>query len=85
MKKLFSLVACLAASAVLADPPKEIMSITRPDEVKFVPSPVVPGAANAVLSGDPKIPGQPYVVRNRFSPGTFSMPHYHPETRYILV
>jgi quercetin dioxygenase-like cupin family protein len=85
VKKLFSLVACLAASAVLADPPKEIMSITRPDEVKFVPSPIVPGAANAVLSGDPKIPGQLYVVRNRFSPGTFSPPHYHPETRYILV
>jgi hypothetical protein len=53
--------------------------------VKFVPSPIVPGAANAVLSGDPKIPGQPYVVRNRFSPGTFSPPHFHPETRYILV
>jgi len=71
--------------AVLADPPKEVMNITRPDDVKFVPSPIVPGAANAVLSGDPKIPGQLYVVRNRFSPGTFSPPHFHPETRYILV
>ena len=71
--------------AVLADPPKEVMNITRPDDVKFVTSPIVPGAANAVLSGDPKIPGQVYVVRNRFSPGTFSPPHFHPETRYILV
>jgi hypothetical protein len=89
MKTKISYASCLAAIgisfAVLADPPKEVMNITRPDDVKFVPSPIVPGAANAVLSGDPKVPGQPYVVRNRFSPGTFSPPHFHPETRYILV
>ena len=72
-------------SRCCADPPKEVMNITRPDDVKFVTSPIVPGAANAVLSGDPKVPGQIYVVRNRFSPGTFSPPHFHPETRYILV
>jgi quercetin dioxygenase-like cupin family protein len=71
--------------AVLADPPKEVMNIWRSEEVKFVPSPIVPGAANAVISGDPKLPGQMYVVRNRFSPGTFSPPHFHPETRYITV
>ena len=81
-----SLVLGLGVSlAALADPPKEVMNIIRWDDVKFVPSPIVPGAANAVLSGDPKVPGQPYVVRNRFSPGTFSPPHFHPETRYILV
>jgi quercetin dioxygenase-like cupin family protein len=85
MKKLLSLLACLASTAVLADPPKEVMSITRWDDVKFNPSLVTPGAANAVISGDPKVPGQPYVVRNRFSPGTFSPPHFHPETRYIVV
>jgi len=73
------------SSAVLADPPAEVMNITRWDDVKFVPSPLVPGVANAVISGDPKVPGQPYVVRNRFSPNTFSPPHFHPETRYIVV
>jgi quercetin dioxygenase-like cupin family protein len=82
---LCAALACGASFGVLADPPADVMTITRSDEVKFVPSPIVPGAANAVLSGDPKIPGQPYVVRNRFSPGTFSPPHFHPETRYILV
>ena len=71
--------------AVLADPPKEVMNIWRSDDVKFNPSAIVPGAANAVISGDPKVPGQIYVVRNRFSPGTFSPPHFHPETRYIQV
>ena len=70
---------------VLADPPAEVMKIVREGEVKFVPSPLVPGAANAVLQGDPRVPGQMYVVRNRFSPGTFSPPHFHPETRYITV
>ena len=73
------------SSAVLAEPPAEVMNIMRWDDVKFVPSPLVPGVANAVISGDPKVPGQPYVVRNRFSPNTFSPPHFHPETRYILV
>jgi quercetin dioxygenase-like cupin family protein len=71
--------------AVLADPPKEVMSITRPGDVTFKPSPIVPGAANSVISGDPRAAGQPYVVRNRFAPGTFSPPHFHPETRYITV
>jgi quercetin dioxygenase-like cupin family protein len=76
---------CSASFAVLADPPADVMTIIRWDDVKYVPSPIVAGAANAVISGDPKVPGRPYVVRNRFSPGTFSPPHFHPETRYILV
>ena len=73
------------SGGALADPPKEVMNIVRWDDVKFVPSPIVPGAANAVISGDPRVPEKPYVVRNRFSPGTFSPPHFHPETRYIVV
>ena len=73
------------SGGALADPPKEVMNIVRWDDVKFVPSPIVPGAANAVISGDPRVPEKPYVVRNRFAPGTFSMPHFHPETRYIQV
>jgi quercetin dioxygenase-like cupin family protein len=73
------------SAGVLADPPAEVMNITRSDDVKFMPSSIVPGVASAVISGDPKVPGQPYVVRNRFSPNTFSPPHFHPETRYIVV
>jgi len=89
MKKISSSIAaalaCAFSQAVLADPPADIMNITRWDDVKLVPSPLVPGVANAVISGDPKVPGQVYVVRNRFAPNTFSPPHYHPETRYIVV
>ena len=69
----------------MADPPKEVMSIAREADIKLAPSPRVPGIAQSILSGDPKVPGQVYVVRNRFSPGTFSPPHFHPETRYIVV
>jgi quercetin dioxygenase-like cupin family protein len=39
---------------------------------------------SAVLYGDPNQPG-PYAVRNRFSPGTFSRPHFHPNDRFIIV
>ena len=77
--------ACSASFAVLADPPTDVMNIVREAEVKWVPSLVAPGVATAVISGNPANPGQPYVVRARFSPGTFSPPHFHPETRYIVV
>jgi quercetin dioxygenase-like cupin family protein len=88
MKQLsyaFAAILAGACTAVLADPPAEVMNITRWDDVKFVPSLLNPNISSAVISGDPKIPGQPYVVRNRFSPNTFSPPHFHPETRYIVV
>jgi quercetin dioxygenase-like cupin family protein len=87
--KIFSgsvaLVLVCSAVPVLADPPAEVMNITREPDMKWNPSKVVPGASQAIISGDPSVPGQPYVVRNKFSPGTFSPPHFHPETRYIQV
>ena len=78
-----SLIAVFAAAR--ADPPHEVMNITQGEAIKFIPSPTTPGIASALLFGDPKVPGKMYVVRNRFSPGTFSPPHFHPETRYIQV
>jgi quercetin dioxygenase-like cupin family protein len=77
--------ALVVAVPALADPPADIMKITQETDIKFVPSKTTPGAAQAVLLGDPSVPGQLYVVRNKFSPGTFSTPHFHPETRYIQV
>ena len=88
MKTVFGLfLAALACAAfpVRADPPKDVMNITREPDMKWNASKVVPGASQAIISGDPSVPGQPYVVRNKFSPGTFSSPHFHPETRYIQV
>jgi quercetin dioxygenase-like cupin family protein len=85
MTKITIALLTLLPLSVLADPPKEVMNIHREGELKFAPSKVVPGASNAVISGDPSKTGEVYVVRNRFSPGTFSPPHFHPETRYITV
>ena len=73
------------AAPVFADPPADVMKITQEPEIKFVPSRVTPGISQAVLLGESSVPGQVYVVRNKFSPGTFSAPHFHPETRYIQV
>ncbi len=43
-----------------------------------------PGLDMAVLEGDPRSEGY-YILRARFAPGTFSAPHYHPNTRYVTV
>ncbi|MEM8815911.1 MAG: cupin domain-containing protein [Pseudomonadota bacterium] len=43
-----------------------------------------PGLEIAVLEGDPGSEGF-YIIRARFAPGTFSAPHYHPNTRYVTV
>jgi quercetin dioxygenase-like cupin family protein len=78
-------IGCLLVSSALADPPADVMNIVRQGEIRWVESLVAPGAATAIISGNPANPGQPYVQRVRFSPGTFSPPHFHPETRYIVV
>jgi quercetin dioxygenase-like cupin family protein len=69
---------------VLADPPAEVMNIVREAEIQWTPSRVAPGVQTAIVSGNPTQPG-PYVVRVKFAPGTMSPPHFHPETRYIVV
>ena len=82
MKKLVLSLLLLPASA-LAAPPTEVMNIVPSGEIKY--SANAGGPEPAVVWGDPKAPGKMYVVRARFSPGTFSRPHFHPEDRYITV
>jgi len=85
MKTSIAALALLTASSALADPPTQVMNIYREADLKFVPSKTTPGISQVVISGNPATPNEIYVVRNRFSPGTFSRPHFHPETRYITV
>ena len=54
-----------------------------PDQIKWHP-PSAAGSQNSVLVGDPSKPGL-YVVLNRFKPGNFSKPHFHPNDRFITV
>jgi quercetin dioxygenase-like cupin family protein len=84
-RSCFAALALIVSMPLLADPPTQVMDIMRESELKFAPSKVVQGASQAIIWGNPAKPGETYVVRNRFSPGAFSPPHFHPETRYIAV
>jgi quercetin dioxygenase-like cupin family protein len=85
MRKTCFAALALACTTAWADPPKEVMKIYREGELKFAPSKLNPNVSQVIISGNPNEPGKMYVVRNRFSPNTFSPPHFHPETRYITV
>jgi quercetin dioxygenase-like cupin family protein len=84
-RSCFAALALVVSSPLLADPPAQVMNIIREPDLKFAPSKTTYGISQAVISGNPADPGKVYVVRNRFAPGTFSAPHFHPETRYIQV
>ena len=60
------------------------LKLVLPEKIDWKPAAGLPGAESAVLVGDPGKPGF-YVVVNRFQPGAFSRPHYHPNDRYIVV
>jgi hypothetical protein len=82
--------AALAAAVVLltvnarADKDKAGFVRTTPDEVKWMDRPGYDGVKFAVIAGDPSKPGL-YVIRARFSPGSMTRPHWHPEDRFVTV
>ena len=45
---------------------------------------VKPMAVARNRAGNPREAG-PYTIRAKFSPGTMSRPHWHPEARYVTV
>ena len=57
---------------------------SAPDKLPWRDPLGVSGVNQAVLHGDPTKPGL-YVVLNRFKPGNFSRPHFHPNDRFITV
>jgi len=74
----------LSGSARAADLDSSVMLVKREADLVWAANPLVPGIKTAVLLGNPAEPG-PYVIRVRFSPGTMSPPHFHPEERQIVV
>jgi hypothetical protein len=62
----------------------DTITITMPDGLKWQDYPQLPGVKFAVIAGNPKGQGF-YTIRAKFSPGTMSRPHWHPETRYVTV
>lgn len=73
-----------SATSPSAQPPKDVMEIVEEGDIDWAASRFGAHLPIAILAGDPTKPG-PYVVRVKFSPGHMSKPHFHQETRYILV
>jgi quercetin dioxygenase-like cupin family protein len=77
-------IAATGGAGYAVEPDPAVLAYRAPADLKWVDSAVFPGLKSAVLYGDPDKPG-PYVVRNRFEPGSFSRPHFHPNDRLIVV
>ena len=71
-----------SAQTVELDP--KVLVHKLPDQLKWRDPTGAAGMNQAVLQGDPSTTGL-YVVLNRFKPGNFSRPHFHPNDRYITV
>ena len=71
-----------AALGAELDP--KVLAFKLPDQLKWRDPTGAAGVNQAILQGDPTKPGL-YVVLNRFKPGNFSRPHFHPNDRFITV
>jgi quercetin dioxygenase-like cupin family protein len=60
------------------------VTYTAPDQYKWRDPTGAAGTNQVVLAGDPTKTGL-YVTLNRFKPGNFSKPHFHPNDRFITV
>ncbi|MFL6936796.1 MAG: hypothetical protein ACJ8EJ_19320, partial [Xanthobacteraceae bacterium] len=67
------------ASAVELNPQALVYKL--PDQLQWRDPLGASGVNQAILQGDPTKPGL-YVVLNRFKPGNFSRPHFHPNDRF---
>jgi quercetin dioxygenase-like cupin family protein len=73
-----------AGAACAADLNPAALAFKAPDQLKWRDPTGAAGINQAILVGDPEKPGL-YVVMNRFKPGNFSRPHFHPNDRFITV
>ncbi|HET9627762.1 MAG TPA: cupin domain-containing protein [Kofleriaceae bacterium] len=79
-------IAAAIALPVTASADKDQAGFTKikPEEVVWTDKPGFTGMKFATLAGDPSKPGL-YVIRAKFSPGTMTRPHWHPEARFVVV
>jgi hypothetical protein len=86
MRTTILVLAALALFVMTADADKPKSGFVRvtPDNVVWNDPPGYDGLKVAVIHGDPSKPGV-YVIRAKFSPGTMTRPHWHPEDRYVTV
>jgi quercetin dioxygenase-like cupin family protein len=62
----------------------KVLAFKLPDQLQWRDPLGASPINQAVLAGDPTKPGL-YVVLNRFKPGSYSRPHFHPNDRFITV
>jgi hypothetical protein len=67
-----------------ADKDKAGFVRVKPEEVVWQDRPGYDGVKFATLAGDPSKEGL-YVIQAKFSPGTMTRPHWHPEDRFVVV
>jgi quercetin dioxygenase-like cupin family protein len=79
-----ALVVSLIGPAAALELNPAAISIKQADELKWRDPTGAAGVNQKVLFGDPTKPGF-YMVMNRFQPGNFSKPHFHPNDRFITV
>jgi len=81
-----TLAAALVLFAVKASGEKGAAGFVRvmPEQVEWKDRPGYEGVKFAIIYGDPSKSGL-YVVRAKFSPGTMTRPHWHPEDRHVIV
>ncbi|MEO8039808.1 MAG: cupin domain-containing protein [Betaproteobacteria bacterium] len=94
MKSIRSLTLAAALAAAAIVPGSVLHAALETDANGFVmlkpgaevwsDAPGYDGIKVMVVDGNPSQPG-PYVIRVKFSPGTMSMPHRHPDDRLVTV
>jgi quercetin dioxygenase-like cupin family protein len=85
LTSLLALNLTLAASAADgAELDPAALAYKLPDQLQWRDPTGAAGVNQVILQGDPTKPGL-YVVLNRFKPGNFSRPHFHPKDRFITV
>ena len=83
MTRLLTAITALALTPLLvAQDSSEGFVRINPEELEWT---VRPGGSEFVyLHGDSQAEGL-YIMRNKFTPGAFSAPHYHDQDRFITV
>jgi hypothetical protein len=79
---MLGITAVAGSLAVAADLDPKAISITLPENIKWVAN--NNGGESAVLVGDPSKPGL-YVVLTKWKAHHNSRPHFHPNDRFITV
>jgi quercetin dioxygenase-like cupin family protein len=79
-----ALVIGLTGPAAAVELNSKAIAIRQADDIKWRDPTGAAGVNQKILFGDPTKPGF-YMVMNRFKPGNFSKPHFHPNDRFITV